>query len=202
MRFQVLVDEEPNWVEFRFGGRDDIGIMRRWRSPHSVRELTAVKDTLEFARLASKRWQYYGGSLPVASSEDEFRRIIREDDQAEVSMLFVLSATWFRFSSVLAFAQCRRTYCNNVVLEFLGTHPRLAGKVGSEVIGIGSGALCCLVELAHNLGVETVWGEATNFSARFYSRVLETPIEDHFFIEGALMEHCRRKFADEMMGTA
>lgn len=56
MQFQVLVDEHPSPVDLKFGSEKDVMMVRRWRAPESVRENPAVRDTLEFARLASKRW--------------------------------------------------------------------------------------------------------------------------------------------------
>lgn len=201
MQFQVLVDDEPQPVELVFGGTNELTLLSRWRAPKLVSQVAAVKDTLEFARLASKRWRYYRDTLPFATDAAQFRDIVQSNPQAEVSMLLVLKALWFQHSSLLAFAQCRRTYCHNLVLEFLGAHPRVAGKLDPRIHGTGEGTLCALVELAHHLGIKTVWGEATGGSATFYSRVLEIPIADRFIIEGALMDHCRKKFHDEMMGT-
>ena len=59
MKFQVLVGDEPHPVELMFGSEKDVMKVSRWRAPATARRNPAVRDTLEFARLASKRWRYY-----------------------------------------------------------------------------------------------------------------------------------------------
>lgn len=52
-----------------------------------------------------------------------------------------------------------------------------------------------LVGLADELGIETLWGEATKNSAPFYERVLNLPkVTDRFFVRGETMEHCRKQY--------
>src|SRR5713101_6085828 len=119
MRFQVLVNDEPHPVELVFGRAAEITAVNRWRAPASVASRPGVRDTLEFARLASKRWRYYRDSIATAKNLDSFRSIVARQPQAEVSLLLVVRADWFARSRVLGLAQCRRTYCNHLILEFL-----------------------------------------------------------------------------------
>src|SRR5438132_14087309 len=119
MRFQVLVGDEPRPVELVFGGDPDLAVLNRWRAPAPVASQPGVRDTLEFARLASKRWRYYRRSIATATSLDSLKAIIARTPQGEVSMLLVVHADWFVQSRILGLAQCRRTYCNHLILEFL-----------------------------------------------------------------------------------
>lgn len=201
MHFQVLVDETPQPVEFVFARNTDLAAITRWRSPRVIEDMAAVRDTLEFARRATEHFRYYKQTLPVANSQAQLRRSMRLDKSAEISMFFVARAQWYEPSRILAFAQCRRTYCNNLVLEFLGTHPRLVGNFGPRVSGVGTGSLCALAEFAHSTGIRAIWGEATAISAGFYKAVLKVPVRDHFYIEGRLLDQCRKKFRYEMSGT-
>jgi len=57
MRFQVLVDGEPRPVELVFVGEKDLPLVNRWGAPAAVAAPPGVRDTLEFAHLASKRWR-------------------------------------------------------------------------------------------------------------------------------------------------
>ena len=51
-----------------------------------------------------------------------------------------------------------------------------------------------LVGLADELGIKTIWGEATKNSSPFYEKVLNLPeVTDHFFVHGATLEHCREQ---------
>src|SRR2546423_23683 len=138
MRFHVLVGEQPLPIELKFGTGKDLAMVDRWRVPAAARKNPAVRDTLEFARLASKRWRYYRRSIFTATSLAEFRAAIRQNQQAEISFLLLARADWLPSSSVLGLAQCRRTYCHHLILEFLSVHPRIVGKIAPLVQGVGS----------------------------------------------------------------
>lgn len=202
VRFQVLVQDRPRPVQLVFGGARDLHLISHWRVPAAVRGQPAVHDTIEFARLASKRHRHYLRSIPTASSMSEFEAIIAESAQAEVALLLLVRASWFGRSPILGLAQCRRTYCHHLVLEFLSVHPAVVGRLEPRVSGVGTGLLYGLAELAGRLGLKLIWGEATSYSAPFYSHVLATPgIEDHFFIRGETLERCRREFREKFFGV-
>jgi hypothetical protein len=188
-------------VELVFGGERDLRSIGHWRAPASVRGQPAVRDTIEFARLASKRHRYYLRSIPTAASIAEFQSIISRNPQAEVAWMLLVHATWFDRSPILGLAQCRRTYCHHLVLEFLSVHPAIVGKLSPPVAGLGHGLVCGLAELAGLLGLNEVWGEATAYSAPFYSHVLATPgVRDRFVISGHTLDHCRRQFRERLFG--
>lgn len=170
MRFQVLVDGEPRPVELTFGGEKDLALVSRWRAPAVVAGHPAVRDTLEFAQLASKRWRYYRRSIATATSIASFKSIIARGPQAEVSLLLLVRADWFARSRILGLAQCRRTYCHHLVIEFLSVHPAIVGGASPRVRGVGAGILFSLAELAGSVGVPLIWGEATAHSAAFYAK--------------------------------
>ena len=87
------------------------------------------------------------------------------------------------------------------MLEFLSVHPAIVGRLEPRVQGVGTGLLYGLAELAGRLGLSLIWGEATAYSAPFYSHVLAEPgIEDHFFIRGGTLDRCRREFREKFFG--
>src|SRR2546422_8355203 len=92
MRFQVLVDDEPRPVELVFGGARELAAVNRWRAPASVVSRPGVRDTLEFAQLASKRWRYHRRSIATASSLESFRTIVAREPKAEISFLLLVQA--------------------------------------------------------------------------------------------------------------
>src|SRR2546426_11891741 len=161
MRFQVLVGDEPRPVELVFGGDPDLAVLNRWRAPAPVASRPGVRDTLEFARLASKRWRYYRRTIATATSFESFKSIVTRQSQAEVSLLLVVRADWFARSRVLGLAQCRRTYCHHLILEFLSVHPAIVGGAAPHVRGTGAGLIYSLAEVAGSVGVPLIWGEAT-----------------------------------------
>lgn len=203
MRFQILVDGEPRPVELALGSEKDLALVSRWRAPAAVAARPAVRDSLEFARLASKRWRYYRRSIATATSLDDFKSIVARAPQAEVSLLMLVRADWFVRSRILGLAQCRRTYCHHLILEFLSVPPAIVGRAGPHVRGVGTGLVYGLAELAGSVGVPLIWGKATAYSAPFYAKTCVLPeVQDHFFIQGESLEHCRRQFRDEVAGEA
>lgn len=195
-----LPADQPRSVELVFGNEKQLARVSKWRAPVGARQNPYVRDTLEFARLASKRWRYYHTSVPTATSLAAFRAAVRRNKQVEVSFLLMARAAWFP-SSVPGLVQCRRTYCHHFILEFLAVHPSVVGKVAPRVQGVGSGLLYSLAELAGTLGAPLIWGEATVHSAQFYAKALGVPaIEDYFFIRDSILEHCRRAFSEKFFG--
>jgi len=198
---QNLLADRPRPVELAFGSAPDLRSISHWRAPEAVRGQPAVRDTIEFARLASKRHRHYLRSIPTAASIAEFRTIISENAQAEVALLLLVRAPWFERSPILGLAQCRRTYCHHLVLEFLSVHPAIVGRLEPRVSGVGKGLLYGLAEISARLGLKLIWGEATAYSAPFYAHVLaESRIQDHFFIRGSTLEFCRREFREKFFG--
>jgi hypothetical protein len=194
MRIQVLEDESWREVDLSFGSEQDLKTVDHWRAPNSLKARVGVRDTIEFARLASKRWRYYRRSVQTATSMGELRRTTKGDPEAEVSFLLIARGEWFAHSSVLGLAQCRRTYCQRFILEFLSVHPAIVGG-DVKVRGISSGLLFGLAEIATQAGINAIWGEATLRSAPFYAKVLrKRRILDQFFIGGKTLRFCRKQF--------
>lgn len=203
MRFQVLAEGEPRPVELVFGSEKDLALVNRWRVPASVAARPGVRDTLEFAHLASKRWRYYRRSIATATSLENFKSIVARKPHTEVSLLLLVRAGWFSRSHILGLAQCRRTYCHHLILEFLSVHPAIVGGAAPQVRGVGAGILYSLAELAGMVNVPLIWGEATAYSAPFYVKTCRIPkVQDHFFIQKKSLAFCRRQFRDEAFGKA
>ena len=201
MRFQVLANGEPRPVELVFGSEKDLAGVNRWRIPAVVAARPGVRDTVEFARLATKRWRYYHRSIATATSLEAFKSIVAREPQAEVSLLLLVRADWFKRSRILGLAQCRRTYCHHLILEFLSVHPAIVGGADPVVRGVGSGIVCGLAAVSGAVGIPLIWGEATSYSASFYARTLGVAgVQDHFFLRDPILAECRRKFREEFQG--
>jgi hypothetical protein len=201
MRFQVVVEGVPRPVKLAFGSEKDLALVSRWRIPAAVAARPGVRDTLEFAHLAAKRWRYYRRSIATATSLENFKSIVERESQVEVSLLLPVRADWFAPSRILGLAQCRRTYCHHLLVEFLSVHPGIVGATSPRVRGVGSGLICGLAALAGMLEMPVIWGEATAFSAPFYAKTLDVKkITDHFFISGVVLGRCRRDFREKFFG--
>jgi len=193
--FRVRVGNDALPVEFVFAAQDALTLLSGWRSPKQLRDNPHVQDALEYRRLANKRWKSYRAIGRTAVSSDEIRHAIQRDSNTEVVFVLVARASWHTPSPILGFCFCRRTWCHHIVLDFAAAHPNAIGPAGGKVHGVGAGMLYSLVQTANNIGVTTVWGEATKNSAKFYEKTLAVQIvADHFFIRGRTRQHCLRQF--------
>jgi hypothetical protein len=166
----------------------------RWRVFGVSRGDPHVRDAMEFRKLATKRWRYYLKGHEAAISLVELKQAIRANPSAEVGFLLIGKASWHP-APVLGCCFCRRSWCHHLIVDFLAVHPKVLAGAGERVRGVGTGIIYSLVELANQLGIGTIWGEATKNSAPFYERILNLPkVTDHFFVQGETMEHCRKQY--------
>ncbi|PWU16858.1 MAG: hypothetical protein C5B50_12620 [Verrucomicrobia bacterium] len=197
MHFQVLVEGRPRRVNFEFGKSRDLRSISHWRVPPKAMRNPAVRDTVEFARLATKRHRHYLRSIPTASSISQFQRIVRKNEVAEVAVLLLVRASWFKRSPIIGLAQCRRSFCHHLLLEFLSVHPAIVGNLDPRISGVGKGLVYALGSLADRLNIKLIWGEPTAHSAPFYSHILGTPgIDDRLSISGNALKRCQKGFRE------
>jgi hypothetical protein len=172
LQFDADVDGRPRSVLLRFGSEADLTELRRWRSPERLRSDPHVRDALEYARLASKRWAYYHRNAETAIDLQELRAAVRRVSKAEVAFMLIAQASWQPRPGVLGLAYCRRSWCHRLIVDFVAVHPHIVGQLHERIRGIGTGLFWGLVQIADVLGIKTIWGEATANSAPFYERIL------------------------------
>ena len=190
--FHVEAAGEFRPVELTFANESEVRRVRGWR------KTTPATDAGEFAALAAKRWFYYTREGATVASLAELRAAIRRNERAELAFLMVASAEWVGRSKFLALAYCRRTWCHHLVLDFLAVRPGMT-FANQPIRGIGSGILATLAGLTDSLGMETMWGEATASSARFYERALRIrSVRDLFVIRQGAMRVFRERYLARM----
>jgi hypothetical protein len=195
MQFVVGFERRRRKVNLAFGKPADIPGLMRWRVPAFADEHAPIRDAIEFRKLATKRWRYYRKGNEAASSLKDLRGRIQANCFAEVGFLLVAKAAWHPSAPILGCCFCRRSWCHHLIIDFLAVHPKVLAQVGGRVRGVGTGIMYSLVRLADDLGVGTIWGEATQGSAQFYEKVLGLRrVTDHFFVQGPTLEHCRRHY--------
>jgi len=139
MRFSIEVDGQSREAEITFGDRDDIRCLNRWRFPKDSQGNESIRDALEFARLASKRWRYYHQTEAAVTSLADLRAAIRRDAHTEIAMVLVARATWPSATPILGFAYFRRSWCHHFIVDFLSAHPRCGRRNFTPVGGAGGG---------------------------------------------------------------
>jgi len=196
LAFEADVDGQPRPVQMRFGNEADLAELRRWRFPARLRANPHVRDALEYARLASKRWAYYHCNGETATSLPQLRASIQRNSRAEVAFMLIARASWQPEPNLIGLAYCRRSWSHRLIVDFVAVHPHVVGRLRGRIRGIGTGLFHGLIQIADGLGIEMIWGEATVNSAPFYEKILGAEsVLDQFHIQGQTMEHCRRELA-------
>jgi len=74
---------------------------------------------------------------------------------------------------VLGVCHFRRTWRNNLFVDFLTAQPEIASRSGLPVSGVGTLLLATVVEVAAEIQAPAIWGETTKGSAAFYKKTLD-----------------------------
>lgn len=181
-------------MNLAFGKPMDMPGLMRWRTTLARRSDPQVRDAMEFRKLATKRWRYYFKGNEAATSLAGLKRAVAAGPSAETGFLLMAKAPWHTTTPVLGCCFCRRSWCHHLIVDFLAVHPKVLAGVGGRIRGVGTGMIYSLVGLADELGIKTIWGEATKNSSPFYEKVLNlADVTDHFFVQGATLEYCREQ---------
>jgi hypothetical protein len=155
----------------------------------------AVQDAAEFAGLACKRWRFYQRVGRGVRSFDELRAQVAQEPGAEVALLLVVRAAWHRADPQLGVCLVRRTWSNNLCLDFLAVNPANLVRRQRRVDGVGSGLVYCVTEVAEAVGARFIRGEATELSAPMYQHIFGLRAVDDFF---RLSRRVYRRFRTRM----
>lgn len=183
-RFGLEAQDGLLEVTLDFAARPDILLAERWTvSPAiSAPELCQrALDAVEFAQLAAKRWRTYERDGAWADSLNSFTRMLEADPEGEFCFFLALK-TRDAVPNLLGKIMIRRTWCHHLFVDFLYTHPDLAGKK-FRVGGVGKALLLGVCAVAKDLKVPLVWAEATKGSHVWYEGLLGCKVKDHFFIK-------------------
>ena len=202
----LRVGEELKVAECGFATETEAKAVADWEKRHSGDINLMAQDAAEFAALASKRWHYYRRQAGIVSSVEELRQRIAEDPKTEVAMMAVVRANWFQEPGVLGICHFRRTWCNNLFVDFLTTHPEIASRSGTRVSGVGTWLLAIVAGVADEIEAPAIWGETTKRSAAFYKRTLDLQHEtDEFRLPRrryrAFLSETRSKHTDELIAV-
>jgi len=98
LTFEADVSGQPRRVQMRFGNETDLTELRRWRSPARLGANPHVRNALEYARLASKRWAYYHRNGETATGLSQLRAAIQRNPTAEVAFMLIARflTSWFQ----------------------------------------------------------------------------------------------------------
>jgi hypothetical protein len=164
----------------------DLRFVERWRETLGSHPELIQRDAVDFAQLAKERFIADSNvGQPYVADPAEIRDHVGRDPQTEVAGFVLLKCDWFSLSEVIGFCHFRRTWCNNIVLDYLGTHPLTLGTSvdpQDKIKGIGSALVCFLSRIAVANSCDLIWGEATHISCGFYQKLFELEVVKDLFL--------------------
>lgn len=175
--------EKGRSLEFAFAKRRDERAFSKWLKSAPSASNPKVLDAMELGKLAFSRWKEALGKRRVADCVEDIKDYIDDSSEAEVSVLILVRARWLRGRNLVGLCLFRRTWCNNIYIDFLTKHPSLVVKRRKPLRGVGTALLYFITYVAAEIEAGAVWGEATQNSAKFYRKVFAKPeIKDLIFL--------------------
>jgi hypothetical protein len=168
---------------FNYRDKDFIKCWENSLSKHE-KDRPKFRDTILFAKYVYNLWdssqsrkEYY------ATSFKAIKEFIRDNPYNEVANFVVLKSDMYRDTSVIGFCHFRRTWCNNIFIDYLGVHPLLIKEHVRKIKGVGTTLLYCVSMVATELESNYIWGEATQLSCGYYMNVFKLPkVTDMIYI--------------------
>jgi hypothetical protein len=181
---EVPVQLNNSWraASVRFAGPQDFAFVGEWQKSLGADKNPIRVDAVDFARIAAHRFEAHSEMEYYAESVEDIADHIQGNPKCEVACCVLLTCDWFPPSNVIGLAHFRRTWSNNIVLDYLTTHPFIA-KAPNEsahvVKGAGLALLYFLSTVARKYACPLIWGEATPHSCGYYKKVFNLPsVED------------------------
>jgi N-acetylglutamate synthase-like GNAT family acetyltransferase len=176
----VVKSEDP-WVLHVLSGQLELGfaseadVKRQTTSLQSFRPDYHPKDldSFEYTALALRRWKEARAKHRAVTHFSDIGEFVRDNPNAEVSALILATAPGLTTGSTVGLAYIRRTWCNNVCIEFLTRHPKYARAC--PVKGVGTSLMHYICKIAEKLGASEIWAESTQSSVEFYRKAFERP---------------------------
>lgn len=108
------------WSDWRF--------VKQWQRTSPPHDTSTMRDSLEYAALAGKRWRFLREQKLTVASWHDLRRHLQRDAAAEIGLALAITGTESRGPAVLGVAFARRTRANNLILEFLASSPEAMSR--------------------------------------------------------------------------
>jgi len=186
MKRHLMINGEYKEAEIEYVTKPHFGFLDDWR--HSLGNDTHPirVDAVNFATLACKRYKAHAPVEDYASQQEDVADYIRNNPYSEVGNFVLMRCRWFPESDIVGLAHFRRTWCNNLILDYLASHPWIATAPPGydvDVSGVGLGLIYFVCKMAMIYNCENVWGEATQNSCEFYKGIFKLDsVQDLLYI--------------------
>lgn len=164
-------------------------LITNWQRDLPAKPSTVQEDAVEYLGAASAKWEWYQARQRTVTSLQALQARVQRSAQAELQGVLLASAPWHKKGELLGFCAFRRTWCSNVVFDYLGVRPSMLEQ-GKAISGLGTALLYSVARVAVAVEAPYVWAETTDSSAAFYAKVLRLSkvsdvlrVKTHLFYE-------------------
>lgn len=186
MKIPVLFNGHLREASIEYATKPAFGFLRNWRTCLNHDKHPIRSDAVDLAVLACKRFTVHRSFECYAQCEQDFDDYIRNNPKCEVAGLILMQCNWYPESKVIGVAHFRRSWCNNLILDYLAAHPWIARKPAdypNDVRGVGTALLFYLSQLGAKYHCGAIWGEATQNSSETYQRFFDLEkVQDLLYI--------------------
>lgn len=173
---RITLNDAPQVATIAFATNNDLGFIDVWRDKLVADSDPRRKDALDLAQLATDSFIAHSRvQLPYVNSEDEISSSIETEPRGEFAGFVMLHCTSFPDAEIVGISHFRRTWCNNIILDYLAAHPFAANPPRGypHVLGgVGTVLLWYICNIAQLHSCGCIWGEATYDSRGYYNHVL------------------------------
>lgn len=175
MKVRLIANGTLRLGEIVYFDEKDEQFLGEWKAAMGYDRHPRRRDALEFAENACKRRKAYRDRDDYATCLDDIKDYVKEKPQAEVANLVVLTCDWYPPSRVAGICHFRRTWCNNLIIDYLAACPPIVvPRIGDMVVkGVGTCLMYYVAKAAIELECNVIWGEATQNSYEFYQSILD-----------------------------
>lgn len=152
------------------------GLADKWRRHLSHSSSVVQQDSVEFLESALSKWRLYEARGRAVASENALKQIIDTDSKIDALGVLTIEASGVSLDESLGICQFRRTWSNNITVDYLAVHPALLVP-SPPVSGVGTALLYYLATLAKRIDAQRVWLETTDSSVGYYSYLFGIPSE-------------------------
>jgi len=208
MELTLELNDKRVKADVLFAQPSDFGFAKKWQQNLGDDQNPIRNDSVEFAKLAVAKFEAESEQGTYANSLQDFRDHVSSNPKIEVGGFILLKCAWFPHSEVIGFSHFRRSWCNKIILDYLGTHPFIARPEGDSrhiVHGTGIALLYFIVQIAKQENCSALWGEATSSSATYYQRTFKLDrVDDLIFAPNEKLlgfsERCEKGWATTKEG--
>lgn len=186
MELPVELNKSRQTASIVFAGQQDFGFLAGWREKLGDDQNPLRTDAVDFAQLVADRFSAHFAIQPYAKTIGDIGDHIASNPKIEVACCVLLKCDWFPDSKVIGLCHFRRTWSNNLILDYLAAHPfitRPPEGYSHSVRGVGTALLYFLCQIAKQYACGSIWGEATPISCGFYKNVFSLDsVEDLIYV--------------------